>query len=159
MKKQLSGATQSSITSQGWQKLFEAYDDDGSGEIDLAEFRIAVRSDMGIPESIVTDEELRDLFAEADADGTGSLDAQEFSEWIVREPAPDDLPRFFEIKSIVQKASHETVTRMGWSKMFKSFDTNVRPCFGTWNHPVLGVVPCETRIDKGSRSTLIFVTG
>ena len=124
LKQQLLAATEQSVGSKGWQGLFELYDDDGSGEIDLEEFTGAVRKDMRLPQQVITDEELRDLFAQADADGAGSLDSAEFADWIVQKNHPDEPPRFADLRAIIQKASHEIVTKIGWKALFNSFDAD-----------------------------------
>jgi hypothetical protein len=64
------------------------------------------------------------LFAQADADGAGSLDSAEFADWIVQKNHPDEPPRFAELRAIIQKASHEIVTKIGWKALFNSFDAD-----------------------------------
>ena len=58
------------------QKAFNVFDTDGSGELDLEEFREAIKS-LGI---IVTDSQFQDLVNEIDQDGSGEIDRDEFEE-------------------------------------------------------------------------------
>ena len=51
------------------QKAFNVFDTDGSGELDLEEFREAIKS-LGI---IVTDSQFQELVNEIDQDGSGEL--------------------------------------------------------------------------------------
>ena len=46
----------------GWQALFDRFDTDGSGQLDMAEFIEAVRREMDLSDQIVTDDQLRALF-------------------------------------------------------------------------------------------------
>ena len=65
------------LFSLGTDKIYDAFiqfDDDGSGELDLDEFRAAVLS-LGIE---LTDMQFRDLVNEIDADGSGEIDQEEF---------------------------------------------------------------------------------
>lgn len=62
MKKKLREATQNTVAVVGWQALFDRFDTDGSGQLDMAEFIDAVRHDMDISNQIITDDQLRALF-------------------------------------------------------------------------------------------------
>eukprot|EP00753_Platysulcus_tardus_P012192 PLAT3346.9.p1 GENE.PLAT3346.9~~PLAT3346.9.p1 ORF type:complete len:1287 (+),score=649.53 PLAT3346.9:150-3863(+) len=54
--------------------VFEVFDDDGSGKLDLVEYMAAMRY-MGVRKS---DKKLRAAFSEHDRDGTGKVDADQF---------------------------------------------------------------------------------
>jgi hypothetical protein len=43
VKKKFKTMAQSTVELKGWRDIFETYDDDGSGELDVAEFLNAVR--------------------------------------------------------------------------------------------------------------------
>ena len=47
---------------QNWDKLFQQYDRDGSGELDLEEFTRAIRRDAGVTRAIFSDDDLDRLF-------------------------------------------------------------------------------------------------
>ncbi len=72
---------------QDWEKLFEQYDRDGSGELDRAEFMQAIRRDAGVPRSVFSDEDLVRLFDKIDVDGSGEISAEEFSNFIAWRPS------------------------------------------------------------------------
>ena len=57
--------------------IFEVYDADGSGTIDLEELRLML-IDLCVP---VNEKELKELAGQLDADGSGDIDFAEFSEW------------------------------------------------------------------------------
>jgi Ca2+-binding EF-hand superfamily protein len=61
----------------GWPAVFEKYDDDGSGELDIREFTQMVRNELQLQVSSVGDDELRELYGVVDADGSGAIDASE----------------------------------------------------------------------------------
>ena len=52
---------------QGFEALFKRYDEDGSGALDLEEFRKAVRADLGMSEATMSTQELDMLFNAFDA--------------------------------------------------------------------------------------------
>ena len=66
-----------------WRRLFEKYDADGSGELDFAEFRMAMRRDGKLNPKHMSDEDLRRVFESIDADSSGVVDADEFYKWCV----------------------------------------------------------------------------
>ena len=74
---------------QDLKKLFEHYDRDNSGYLDLEEFRRAVRKGGQIGVHQMTDEELEAVFDEYDADkettaeGASVLDIDEFTQFLV----------------------------------------------------------------------------
>ena len=55
--------------------MFAAFDQDGSGELDLEEFARFVRLDMGISGHKLADDALAQLFRRIDAQHTGMIDA------------------------------------------------------------------------------------
>ena len=69
--------TQQEILTHEAEVIFEVYDSDGSGTIDLEELRLML-VDLCVP---VTRKELEDLALQLDADGSGDIDFAEFSEW------------------------------------------------------------------------------
>ncbi|CAK4090709.1 unnamed protein product [Aphanomyces euteiches] len=56
---------------------FDAFDTDGSGHLDLAEFRLVVSS-LGVP---ISESELLVGFQEMDTDGSGTIEFDEFAQW------------------------------------------------------------------------------
>jgi len=60
----------------GWTGLFEKYDEDGSGSMEMDEFMAAVRGDCNINSAVVNDDELAKLFAAVDTDSSGDIDIQ-----------------------------------------------------------------------------------
>ena len=75
----------------GWTTIFEMYDDDASGELDIEEFTTAVRMDLGVSEGTMSPPELKLLFRAVDADGSGEVDADEFTSWLFSDA---DAPGF-----------------------------------------------------------------
>ena len=65
-----------------WAKMFRTIDKDGSGQLDLEEFRKLLRTRARIPVSQLTDDHIRSLFEAVDDDNTGSISADEFSEFM-----------------------------------------------------------------------------
>lgn len=61
-----------------WQRLFNAYDTDGSGDLSYIELHRALRRDGGVRESAVSDAEIQSLFEHVDSDGDGKVSAHEF---------------------------------------------------------------------------------
>lgn len=72
--------SQSAVESIGWQKIFEKYDDDKSGELELDEFTNAVRMECGLSPDSVSDEQIEELFGVIDADESGAIDADELQD-------------------------------------------------------------------------------
>ena len=73
--------SQAIVNKHGWRTVFETFDDDGGGDLDITEFRGAMRK-FGITEEDADDDDLNTLFKEADKDGGGSLDGEEFGAWL-----------------------------------------------------------------------------
>ena len=67
---------------QDWSLLFDSYDKDGSGGLDVQEFIATVRNDAGISESQFSDNEIANLFYSIDVDRSGVIDAAEFESWL-----------------------------------------------------------------------------
>ena len=65
-----------------WDEVFEFYDIDRSGDIDVAEFRKAIRKGAEIRQHQVSDEDLRIVFEEIDVDHGMSIDTDEFMKWL-----------------------------------------------------------------------------
>jgi hypothetical protein len=68
MKVEFAEASQRAVSSKGWQALFQIYDTDGSGALDVSEFIVAVRKDCDINEWVVPDAELSQMFSYAATD-------------------------------------------------------------------------------------------
>lgn len=78
---------------------------------------------MDITAVEIPDEELDFLFTQADEDGGGELDAQGFSSWVVQPVSAGTDHRTAEMKTLVQAASKQAVTRLGWSHLFAKYYT------------------------------------
>jgi Ca2+-binding EF-hand superfamily protein len=72
---------------QNWDKLFQQYDRDGSGELDLEEFTRAIRRDAGVTRAIFSDDDLDRLFKRIDVDSSGEINAEEFAQFIAWKPS------------------------------------------------------------------------
>ena len=72
---------------QDWEKLFQQYDRDGSGELDRAEFIRAIRRDLGVSRADFSDGDLERLFKKIDVDGSGEISAEEFKNFIAYKPS------------------------------------------------------------------------
>jgi Ca2+-binding EF-hand superfamily protein len=68
-----------------WDNLFDYYDMDGDGTIDVNEFTIILRRDLGMRRVHIGDDEIAAVFQGMDADGGGDVDAEEFAAWVVTE--------------------------------------------------------------------------
>ena len=77
LKRKFKEASSSMTEELGWDLIFELYDDDGSGELELDEFSTALRQECGLSESEVSDEEISELFGVIDADQSGAIDSKE----------------------------------------------------------------------------------
>lgn len=72
--------SQSAVEIMGWEKIFEKYDDDNSGELELDEFTNAVRVECGLSPDSVSDEQIEELFGVIDADESGAIDPDELAD-------------------------------------------------------------------------------
>jgi Ca2+-binding EF-hand superfamily protein len=72
--------------SSGWRELFDAYDVDGSGELDQTELQRAIRRDLCIPQHDLSDLDLARLFVQIDRDKSGTISADELVEFMRWEP-------------------------------------------------------------------------
>lgn len=81
LKKKLESMSMSTFGSAGAKidpaEIFRRYDKDGSGALDLGEFRTAVRKGGKIPPATMTDADLRRLFNAVDTDGSGEVSIEE----------------------------------------------------------------------------------
>ena len=68
----------------GWEKLFERFDDDGSGALDSDEFIDVVRS-CGLKVKDVVDEDLHEVFRLIDDDRSGGISAAELAEALCKD--------------------------------------------------------------------------
>jgi CRP-like cAMP-binding protein/Ca2+-binding EF-hand superfamily protein len=93
VKKKFKAAATKEVTEEsgGWEALFKAYDEDGSGEMEFEEFEAAVRGDCNIGEAVVSQGELRDLFGAVDQDSSGDIDLHEFVEFLESDPLAADM--------------------------------------------------------------------
>ena len=80
MKGRFREASARTTESIGWTTIFEMYDDDGSGELDIEEFTNAVRKECEISAAAVPDSEIEELFNVIDVDGSGGIDSSELME-------------------------------------------------------------------------------
>ena len=125
LKKKLRDQTANTVALLGWKKLFQRYDDDSSGLIELKEFCAAVRNDMRLGDDVISMHELGQLFAQADADGGGSLTSEEFATWVLDTATTgDSSPREVQAKTLIQDASRAIVTQIGWDELFHTKDTD-----------------------------------
>lgn len=66
-----------------FKRLFQKYDKDNSGTIDLSEFIMAVRRDARLTKTDCTDNFLKQVFDDIDTDKGGEIDYdEEFREWV-----------------------------------------------------------------------------
>ncbi len=77
VKEQFRIAAEAKTEAIGWQIIFDKYDDDGSGELDLEEFTECVRNECGLDKETTTDEDVEELFGIVDTDQSGAIDAEE----------------------------------------------------------------------------------
>eukprot|EP01043_Picozoa_sp_COSAG02_P053387 COSAG02_NODE_5886_length_3963_cov_3.104555_1_plen_618_part_01 len=80
VKKKFRAASDRTTSDIGWQVIFDRYDDDNSGELDVQEFTNAVRAECGLDEDAVSDDEIKELFGVIDTDQGGGIDAGELME-------------------------------------------------------------------------------
>ena len=73
----------------GWASLFASMNSSSSGEIDLKEWRTAVRK-AGVAEEDVDDTAIRKMFIVIDEDGGGTIDIQELVEFLESKVMEDD---------------------------------------------------------------------
>ena len=76
-KQQFQVAAEAATQSIGWQYIFDKYDDDGSGELDVEEFTQCVRQECGLTVEKASDAEVAELFGIVDTDESGAIDAAE----------------------------------------------------------------------------------
>lgn len=65
-----------------WTKLFNHYDRNNTGELNLMQFKRALRGDAKITVSMLPDNHVRHLFNTIDLDGGGTIDVDEFIAWV-----------------------------------------------------------------------------
>ena len=80
VKNKFRAASERATSDLGWQVIFDRYDDDNSGELDVQEFTNAVRAECGLDEDAVSDEEIKELFGVIDVDQSGGIDASELTD-------------------------------------------------------------------------------
>ena len=97
-------------------KLFQHYDRDNSGELDMDEFLSALRRDAKVPRGSVPDEQLRDVFYRVDADNSGTVDTQEFAEWLQLEIVENE-----EVSLSTQQLLEQRALRTRCKKCFVRF--------------------------------------
>lgn len=93
-----------------WDKLFDEYDTDGNGELELEEFTAVVRLELGIPKYKLSDDELALLFHLVDKDNSGSIECHELKEFIYTGELRKKL-RLFSFKT-------------DWENLFEQFSTD-----------------------------------
>ena len=77
VKEQFKEAASKQTTTLGWKFIFDKYDDDGSGELDIEEFRQCVRHECKLTQEECSDDDVVELFCIVDADESGAIDATE----------------------------------------------------------------------------------
>lgn len=82
IKEQFRIAAEAKTETIGWQIIFDKYDDDGSGELDLEEFTKCVRNECGLDKETTTDEDVQELFGIVDTDQSGAIDAEELQTFL-----------------------------------------------------------------------------
>ena len=80
VKEKFRKASARTTEGMGWQVIFDRYDDDNSGELDVEEFTNAVRVECGLHEDAVSDKEIEELFGVIDTDQGGGIDSGELME-------------------------------------------------------------------------------
>jgi Ca2+-binding EF-hand superfamily protein len=68
-----------------WHKLFRHYDRNNCGELDLHEFKRALRGDAKISVSTLPNSQVQHLFNSIDLDSGGTIDVEEFITWVEAE--------------------------------------------------------------------------
>lgn len=71
--------SQDTVEIMGWEMIFEQYDDDESGELELDEFITAVRVECGLSPESISNEQIEELFGVIDADQSGAIDPDELA--------------------------------------------------------------------------------
>jgi Ca2+-binding EF-hand superfamily protein len=84
-------------------RLFELLDKDGSGSLEFAEFRIAVRKQGKISVQDMSDAALRKLFRAMDLDAGGSIGVEELVQFLGTDEAPE-----FDTSATLGKESKDT---------------------------------------------------
>eukprot|EP01046_Picozoa_sp_COSAG06_P009822 COSAG06_NODE_520_length_14748_cov_4.841423_2_plen_4490_part_00 len=72
-----------------WTALFARYDKDNSGELDVDEFRRAIRLDAKVSRATMSDEEINQIFEWVDLDKGGSISAAEFEAFLADDDEDD----------------------------------------------------------------------
>lgn len=75
-------------------RLFEHYDRNNSGTLELTEFSAAVRKGGGLTTQVMSDKELEAVFRSADADADGHVDINELTAFVWADAAEEGTPRF-----------------------------------------------------------------
>ena len=141
LKKKLRQLTDEAIHAEGWRGLFESFDEDHSGRLELDEFVQAVRVDMDVTAAVVSDDKLGRMFSHADTDDSGSLSGEDFSSWLSAVSAPhgaeaelglgaagvatdEDRDQFIGAVRALRHAAREEIAKYGWESAFAPFDTD-----------------------------------
>jgi Ca2+-binding EF-hand superfamily protein len=121
----------------GLDALFQKYDADGSGELDLKEFELAVRTDLRVDSEALSDRDLKSLFRAVDADGSGEVNAHELGAWLFPAQAKGGDARMAQgsvagsnkegrkLKAVRKKfraASGSMSQVLGWELIFSKYD-------------------------------------
>ena len=131
VKVSLRDATRTIVYKLSWASIFEMADVDGSGELDVKEFREAARNVMNIPASTVSDRELGLLFDAAETGGDGQVSGPEFAAFISQAPHTVQMMKGMSrqmqnalrsVIKMVQQASNAVAMETGWTKLFETYD-------------------------------------
>ena len=68
VKQRFKKASAAACEDIGWDFIFDVYDDDGSGELEIDEFTDAVREECGLSDAAVSEQDISELFGVIDAD-------------------------------------------------------------------------------------------
>jgi len=108
-----------------WLRVFKAYDKDGSGQIDLAEFKQVIRHGAKVAAREVSDDALLTLFRSVDKDASGTISYEsEFLPWLEAVTKPRaDIDRGTEetIRRNLRAAAYEH-GGINWKKLFSYYD-------------------------------------
>ena len=122
VKKKFHDVASKVVLELGMKDLFAKYDDDGSGDLDYAEFASAIRDDLKVEDTVLSNGDLQQMFRSIDVDGSGEVDATEFAEWLLHD-TPDDI-RWRPMKRKFEDSAGAAVQKVGWGKLFARYDTD-----------------------------------
>ena len=63
-------------------KLFDQYDLDGTGKLDLPELRNVIRKELRLPNKVHAEDQLTEMYIHMESDNDGQISADEFSAYV-----------------------------------------------------------------------------